>query len=449
MSAGRPMPHDAPGCMSPAPRAISTTSPRRRALPAPRLRHLRDRMGGSCRWTSTDVRAAARRRGLSDRRRPRPGRDVSPSAHDEPLLADGRGALPRPAGVPRRRRPRTAPPAGGHARRLDRDRETPAARHHRRGAGGGKLHRRRPDHLDEGRCRGGARRGPQGDRGRDRDRRAGAFLPRRPGRAGGAGRGGEMLSTSSTQHPTEIQHKVAEALGLPMHSVRVETRRMGGGFGGKESQGNALAVACAVAAPGPGGPARCATTATTTWHHRQAARFPHQVPRGLHPGGPAHRVSTSPTTSARAGRQDLTLPVADRAMLHADNAYFVPNMRIESHRLRTNTASATAFRGFGGPQGMLGIERVMDHIAHATGQGPAGDPAEELLRAPATENASAAPIRRRPRADHGLRPWWWTDFVLHEMVEAASDQRRLRRAPAGGWPKWNADSTRSSRRASR
>jgi xanthine dehydrogenase large subunit len=71
-----------------------------------------------------------------------------------------------------------------------------------------------------------------------------------------------MVIACSTQHPTEIQHKVAEALGIPMHGVRVEVRRMGGGFGGKESQGNALAVACALAAAPPGGPARCAMTAT-------------------------------------------------------------------------------------------------------------------------------------------------------------------------------------------
>ncbi len=68
--------------------------------------------------------------------------------------------------------------------------------------------------------------------------------------------------------------------------------------------------------------------------------------------------------------QDLSLPVADRAMLHADNAYDIPAMSIESWRLRTNTQSATAFRGFGGPQGMLGIERVMDHVAHAVGRDP-------------------------------------------------------------------------------
>jgi xanthine dehydrogenase large subunit len=77
------------------------------------------------------------------------------------------------------------------------------------------------------------------------------------------------------------------------------------------------------------------------------------------------------TQAIRCGwSMDLSLPVADRAMLHADNAYLMPNARITSHRLRTNTQSATAFRGFGGPQGMVGIERVMDHVAHSLGMDP-------------------------------------------------------------------------------
>jgi xanthine dehydrogenase large subunit len=93
---------------------------------------------------------------------------------------------------------------------------------------------------------------------------------------------------------------------------------------------------------------------------------------------------------------DLSLPVADRAMLHADNAYLLPGMRIESHRLRTNTQSATAYRGFGGPQGMVGIERVMDHIAHALGRDPlevrrANFYAEAVGDAPGTGHRFAGP----------------------------------------------------------
>ena len=184
------------------------------------------------------------------------------------------------------------------------------------------------------------------------------------------GEAGEITVYSSTQHPTEIQHKVAEALDLPMHSVRIEVRRMGGAFGGKESQGNALAVACAIAAQKTGRPCKMRydrddDMAITGKRHD----FRISYRAGITQAGKLTGLDF--THYVRAGwSADLTLPVADRAMLHADNAYFVPAMRIVSHRLRTNTASATAFRGFGGPQGMLGIERVMDHIAHETGQDP-------------------------------------------------------------------------------
>ncbi|MCB1336281.1 MAG: xanthine dehydrogenase molybdopterin binding subunit [Maritimibacter sp.] len=184
------------------------------------------------------------------------------------------------------------------------------------------------------------------------------------------GEAGEMVVHSSTQHPTEIQHKVADALGLPMNMVRVETRRMGGGFGGKESQGNALAIACAIVAARTGRPCKMRYDRDDDMvitGKRHDFRIAYRA--GITAAGKITGIDF--THYVRAGwSQDLTLPVADRAMLHADNAYFIPAMRIESHRLRTNTASATAFRGFGGPQGMLGIERVMDHIAHEVGQDP-------------------------------------------------------------------------------
>ncbi len=175
---------------------------------------------------------------------------------------------------------------------------------------------------------------------------------------------GDMLVQSSTQHPTEIQHKVADALGKPMHAVRVETRRMGGGFGGKESQGNALAIACAIAASDTGQPCKMRYDRDDDMiitGKRHDFRIDYTV--GFDATG---RITALDFTHyARCGwSMDLSLPVADRAMLHADNAYNLEHVRITSHRLRTNMASATAFRGFGGPQGMLGIERVMDHIAH-------------------------------------------------------------------------------------
>jgi len=175
---------------------------------------------------------------------------------------------------------------------------------------------------------------------------------------------------SSTQHPTEIQHKVAEALHLPMHAVRVEMRRMGGGFGGKESQGNALAVACAVAAARTG---RACKMRYDRDDDMMITGKRHDFRISYRAGVDAEGrvLGLEVTHLVRCGwSMDLSLPVADRAMLHADNAYWLPAVRIESHRLRTNTQSATAFRGFGGPQGMIGVERVMDHVAHALGLDP-------------------------------------------------------------------------------
>ncbi len=181
---------------------------------------------------------------------------------------------------------------------------------------------------------------------------------------------GDMAIHSSTQHPTEIQHKVAHAIGKPMHAVRVETRRMGGGFGGKESQGNALAVACAVAALRSGKPCKMRYDRDDDMiitGKRHDFRIDYTA--GFDAGG---RITALDFTHyVRCGwSMDLSLPVADRAMLHSDNAYHLNDIRITSHRLRTNTQSATAFRGFGGPQGMVGIEKVLDHIAHHLGADP-------------------------------------------------------------------------------
>ncbi len=226
--------------------------------------------------------------------------------------------------------------------------------------------------------------------------------------------GGDMVVHSSSQHPTEIQHKVAEALGLTMNAVRVEVRRMGGGFGGKESQGNALAVACAVAARLTGKPCKMRYDRDDDMvitGKRHDFRIEYRA--GFDDRGRLAGVDF--TQYCRCGwAQDLSLPVADRAMLHADNAYLLPAARITSHRLKTHTQSATAFRGFGGPQGMVGIERVMDHVAHALGL----DPLEVRKRnfyAPA--GAAGQPQ---------TTPYHMAveDFVLHEMLaelEASSD----------------------------
>ncbi|MCE5974445.1 xanthine dehydrogenase molybdopterin binding subunit [Sinirhodobacter sp. WL0062] len=192
-----------------------------------------------------------------------------------------------------------------------------------------------------------------------------------------------MVIHCSTQHPTEIQHKVAEALGLHMHDVRVEMRRMGGGFGGKESQGNHLAIACAVAA-------RLTGRACKMRYDRDddmvitGKRHDFRIRYRIGADAEGRVLVADFVQLARCGwSPDLSLPVCDRAMLHSDNAYFIPALRVESHRLRTNTQSNTAFRGFGGPQGMLGIERAMEHLAQVCGLDPLELRQRNLYRAEA------------------------------------------------------------------
>lgn len=220
---------------------------------------------------------------------------------------------------------------------------------------------------------------------------------------------GDMLVRSSTQHPTEIQHKVADAIGQSMHAVRVETRRMGGGFGGKESQGNALAVACAIAASITGRACKMRYDRDDDMvitGKRHDFRIKYDV--GFDDQGRILGIDF--LQLARCGwAQDLSLPVADRAMLHSDNAYLIENIRIESHRLKTNTQSATAFRGFGGPQGMLGIERVMDHIAHHLGK----DPLDVRLVNYYAEQSGQA-FEKTNETPYGQEV---TDFVLNDLTE--------------------------------
>ena len=236
--------------------------------------------------------------------------------------------------------------------------------------------------------------------------------------------GGDMVIHASTQHPTEVQHKVADAIGRPMHAVRVETRRMGGGFGGKESQANALAVACAVAAVATGRPCKMRYDRDDDMvitGKRHEFRITYRA--GFDAEGRLAGVEF--VHYARCGwSQDLSLPVADRAMLHADNAYHLPTARIESHRLRTNTASATAFRGFGGPQGILGVERVMDHVAHELGLDPLIVRQRNYYAAGEGGGLSAPRAARPPegistkKKQHTPYGQEVEDFILHEMTDA-------------------------------
>lgn len=179
---------------------------------------------------------------------------------------------------------------------------------------------------------------------------------------------GGMVVHSSTQHPTEMQHIVAEALGVPSAWVRVECRRMGGGFGGKESQPALLSALAAVAARRSGRAVKIRLDRDDDMTIT-GKRHPFQADWSVGFDDDGHLLALDVTLASDCGYSaDLSGPVNDRAVCHVDNAYWLPHLRIRSLRCRTNTVSNTAFRGFGGPQGMFVIEEVIDAVARALGR---------------------------------------------------------------------------------
>ncbi|MCV2874296.1 xanthine dehydrogenase molybdopterin binding subunit [Defluviimonas sp. WL0050] len=246
---------------------------------------------------------------------------------------------------------------------------------------------------------------------------------------------GGVIVQSSTQHPTEIQHKVAEAIGVPMNAVRVEIRRMGGGFGGKESQGNALAVSCALVARLLGRPAKMRYDRDDDMvitGKRHDFRIEYRA--GVDDTGRILGIEF--LQLARCGwAMDLSLPVADRAMLHSDNAYNLEHVRIESHRLKTNTQSATAYRGFGGPQGMLGIERAMDHIAHQLGLEPLAVRKANFYADMKDASGGSTSAKKKQTTPYHMEV---EDFILNGLVTKleASSAFATRKAAIA---KWNAE----------
>jgi xanthine dehydrogenase large subunit len=181
---------------------------------------------------------------------------------------------------------------------------------------------------------------------------------------------GGMLVYCSTQHPSEMQHVVAHALNLRSHQVQVVCRRMGGGFGGKESQSALFACVAAVAARRLGRPVKLRLDRDDDFlitGRRHDFHLDYEVgfdDEGRVLGSRVEMVS-------RAGHSaDLSGPVMTRAMCHFDNAYWLPEVAIHGYAARTNTQSNTAFRGFGGPQGAMAIENILDSIARRLGKDP-------------------------------------------------------------------------------
>ncbi|MEJ8475922.1 xanthine dehydrogenase molybdopterin binding subunit [Roseibium algae] len=181
---------------------------------------------------------------------------------------------------------------------------------------------------------------------------------------------GGMLVHSSTQHPTEIQHTVAKVLGIPDALVVAEVRRMGGGFGGKESQANQWACLAALAAASTGRTCKIRLDRDDDMI-MTGKRHDFRVEWQIGHDGTGRIRAVDINFLARCGYSaDLSLGVNDRTMFHADSSYFYPDAVIRSRRLKTDTCSNTAFRGFGGPQGMLSAERMIDAIAITLGKDP-------------------------------------------------------------------------------
>src|SRR6204780_4459967 len=181
---------------------------------------------------------------------------------------------------------------------------------------------------------------------------------------------GGVAAHSSTQHPTETQEVIARVLGIPRNRVTVECVRMGGAFGGKEVQANPYAAIAALGAWKTRRPVRVRLTraldfALTGKRHPFLARYL----AGFTAEGQLEGVRIA-LYSDGGWSLDLSEPVLSRAMFHCDNAYLLPNVEVTGLICRTHKTSQTAFRGFGGPQGMLVIEEILDHAARRLGLPP-------------------------------------------------------------------------------
>jgi len=223
----------------------------------------------------------------------------------------------------------------------------------------------------------------------------------------------------STQHPSEMQHVVAHALGLHSHHVTVECRRMGGGFGGKESQSALWAAAASIAAVRTGRPVKLRADRDDDMlvtGKRHCFHYEYEV--GYDDDGRILAAKVDMVT--RAGYSaDLSGPVATRAVCHFDNAYYLSDVEIRAACGKTNTQSNTAFRGFGGPQGAIAIEYVLDEIARNLGQDALDI---RRLNFYGTQERNVTPFGQQ-----------LADNVIHELVaelETDSDYRARRAAIA-------------------
>ncbi len=235
----------------------------------------------------------------------------------------------------------------------------------------------------------------------------------------------QWLVYSSTQHPGEVQHWVAHALNIDSHAVRVECRRMGGGFGGKETQAGHLAVWSAIAANKLKCPVKLRLDRDDDFMVTGKRHpFYYEYSVGFDDSGRITGLKLMMAVNCGFSA-DLSGPVADRAIFHADNAYFLQDVEISSYRLKTNMQSHTAFRGFGGPQGMIVTEAIMGDIARTLG-----------LDALDVRRQNLYGIHERNVTHYGMTV---EDNILEPLLsklELTSQYRHRRQAIS----KWNANS---------
>lgn len=173
----------------------------------------------------------------------------------------------------------------------------------------------------------------------------------------------EIIAYSSTQHPSETQAIIAEVLGIGKNEVVVENRRMGGAFGGKETQANWIAAWSALLCHATKRPVKIRLFRDDD-QIMTGKRHPFLINYEVGFNDEGKMDALKVELNANSGyATDLSLAILERAMLHADNSYFVPNMHVTGKAYRTNLPSNTAYRGFGGPKGMAGIETILDRIA--------------------------------------------------------------------------------------
>ena len=231
---------------------------------------------------------------------------------------------------------------------------------------------------------------------------------------------GQMVVHSSSQHPGEVQHWVAHALGLSSHQVRVECRRMGGGFGGKETQAGQVAVWAALAAKVCGRAVKMRLDRDDDFlitGKRHPFFYDYTV--GFNANGRLEGLSL--LIASNCGFSvDLSGPVADRAVFHLDNAYCLENLSVRSYRCKTNLQSMTAFRGFGGPQGMILIETIMGEIARSLKK----DPIDVRLQNTYDSLEASSPTSVRSHTHYGMQV---EDNIAPAMMQALLEQADYRK----------------------